>query len=341
MEIIRWGIIGVGDVTEVKSGPGFAKADRSALVAVMRRNGDLARDYARRHGVPKWYDDARALIADPEVDAVYVATPPDAHKEYALLSAQAGKPVYIEKPMARDAAECQAMIDACRAAGVPLFVAYYRRALPRFLEVKRLIDDGAIGDVRAVNIALYRAYEPPAGAAPWRVDPAIAGGGLFVDLASHTLDLLDYLLGPIARVSGGAANQGRLYAAEDIVSASLEFESGVRGTGLWCFTAFGDVDQIEIRGTRGRLSFATFNDVPITVETATGTETLRIPHPAHIQQPLIQTIVDQLTGASVSAGTGAATAAAARSCPSTGDTAIRTTRVMDQLLRSYYEVGKA
>jgi predicted dehydrogenase len=327
MKTIRWGIIGCGDVTEVKSGPGFAKADRSSLVAVMRRNGDLARDYAQRHGVPKWFDDARALIADPEVDAIYVATPPHAHKEYALLSAQAGKPVYVEKPMARDAGECQAMIDGCRAAGVPLFVAYYRRALPRFLEVKRLIDDGAIGDVRAVTITLYRAYEPPAGAVPWRVDPAVAGGGLFVDLASHTLDLLDHLLGPIARVSGGAANQGRLYAAEDIVSAALEFESGVRGTGLWCFTAFGDVDRVEILGTRGRITFATFNDLPVTLETASGTDTLRIPHPAHIQQPLIQTIVNELTGAGAS------------TCPSTGDSAIRTTRVMDTLLRHYYEVS--
>lgn len=325
MELIRWGIIGCGDVTEVKSGPGFAKAERSSLVAVMRRNAHLARDYAERHGVAKWYDDARALIADPEVDAVYVATPPHAHMEYALLSAQAGKPVYIEKPMARDAGECQAMIDACRAAGVPLFVAYYRRALPRFLEVKRLIDEGVIGDVRAVTIALHRVYEPqPGDPAPWRVDPAIAGGGLFVDLASHTLDLLDYLLGPIAHVSGGAANQGRLYAAEDIVTASLEFESGVRGTGLWCFTAFGDTDRVEILGSRGRITFATFSDLPVTLDTDNGTETFRISHPPHIQQPLIQTIVDDLTGSG------------AKPCPSTGDTAIRTTRVMDALLHAYY-----
>src|SRR5438067_5233611 len=153
-------MIGCGDVTEVKSGPGFQKAAHSRLVAVMRRNGALARDYAERHGVPRWYDDAESLVADPEVDAVYVATPPSSHEEYTLLAARAGKPVYVEKPMARDHAECVAMIDACRAAGVPLFVAYYRRALPRFLKIKELIESGAIGEVRFVAITLYKTLTP-------------------------------------------------------------------------------------------------------------------------------------------------------------------------------------
>src|SRR5687768_17696565 len=124
MKPIRWGIIGCGDVTEVKSGPALQNAEHSRLVAVMRRTGSLARDYAERHGVPRWYDDADALIGDPEVDAVYVATPPDSHKDYTLRAARAGKPVYVEKPMALNFAECQAMVQACRDAGVPLFVAF-------------------------------------------------------------------------------------------------------------------------------------------------------------------------------------------------------------------------
>lgn len=131
MERVRWGIIGCGDVTEVKSGPAFQKAERSELVAVMRRNGALAADYAKRHGVPKWYDDAEQLIHDPDVDAVYIATPPHAHKDYTLKVAAAGKPVYVEKPMALNAQECREMVEACRSAGVPLFVAYYRRAQPQ------------------------------------------------------------------------------------------------------------------------------------------------------------------------------------------------------------------
>jgi predicted dehydrogenase len=325
MKTIRWGIIGCGDVTEVKSGPGFAKAERSALVAVMRRNGALARDYAARHGVPRWYDEGAALIADPEVDAIYIATPPNAHREYTIAAAAAGKPVYVEKPMALDAGECETMVGACRAAGVPLFVAYYRRALPRFLKVKELIDSGAIGDVRAVTITLYRQFEPPAGALPWRINPAIAGGGLFVDLAAHTLDLLDFILGPIARVTGSAGNQAGLYDAEDVVQAAFEFASGVRGTGIWSFNAFGDVDRTEIVGSRGRVSFATFDNLPVTLETATGPQTFTIAHPAHVHQPLIQTVVDELTGHGTAP------------CPSTGESGARTTRVMDQLLRAYYQ----
>jgi predicted dehydrogenase len=319
---IRWGIVGCGDVTEVKSGPAFNRIDGSALVAVMRRTAALARDYAARHGVPRWYDDGEALVRDPEVDAVYVATPPDAHEHYVTLCARAGKPVYVEKPMALDAAQCRRMIDACRTAGVPLFTAFYRRALPRFLKLKALVDEGAIGEVRAVQVTLFRRFEPAAGERPWRVDPAVAGGGLFVDLASHTLDLLDYILGPIDEVAGGAANQAGWYEAEDIVHASLGFASGVRGTGLWCFTGTGDVDRIEILGGRGRLACATFDDVPIVLETAAGTAQFVAPHPPHVQQPLIQTIVDALRGRGA--------------CPSTGENGLRLAIVMDRLLQRYY-----
>src|SRR5688572_24172550 len=225
MRTIRWGIIGCGDVTEVKSGPGFQKAHHSTLVAVMRRNEMLAKDYAERHGVSRWYDDAAKLIHDPEVDVVYIATPPSSHKQYTLMAAKAGKPVYVEKPMALNFAECQEMIAACKTAGVPLFVAYYRRALPRFLKIKELVDSEAIGQVRFVSVTLHEPASKEnvdAAALPWRVVPEISGGGLFVDLASHTLDFLDYVFGPIASVQGCAANQGGRYEAEDIVTGSFQ-----------------------------------------------------------------------------------------------------------------------
>ncbi len=319
MQTVRWGIIGCGDVTEVKSGPAFAKAAGSSLVAVMRRDGARAADYARRHGVARWYDDADALVSDPEVDAVYVATPPAAHKEHVLRAARAGKPVYVEKPMAVDLGECEAMMAACRAAGVPLFTAYYRRALPRFLKVRALLDAGEIGDVRAVRVALER---PAAlGVDTWRVDPAIAGGGHFVDLASHTLDLLDYLLGPITRVRGEADNQAGRYVAEDIVCGEWSFASGARGVGQWCFSGGGALDRVEIIGTMGRLTFATFDDAPVVLERDETTTPFTIAHPPHVQQPLIQTIVDELRGEG--------------HCPSTGESGARTTAVMDQLLQSY------
>lgn len=322
-QTIRWGIIGCGNVTEVKSGPGFQKAAGSALVAVMRRDGALARDYARRHGVPKWYDDAHALISDPEVDAVYVATPPSSHREYALLTASAGKPVYVEKPMALNHAECLEMVAACRSAGTPLFVAYYRRAQERFLKVKSLIDAGAIGAVRFVSVTLYQPVQPeeldPARL-PWRVIPEIAGGGKFVDLASHQLDLLDFILGPIRSARGFTGNQASLYPAEDMVTASFVFESGAHGVGAWSFTAFDEADRIEIIGSHGRIIFSTFGPQPVCLTDASGSHEFDIPYPQHVQQPLIQTIVDELLGMGRS--------------PSTGETAARTSWVMDQILLS-------
>lgn len=321
MQTVRWGIIGCGNVTEVKSGPGFQKADDSALVAVMRRNAALAEDYARRHGVPRWYDDAAALIADPEVDAVYVATPPSSHKQHVLACARAGKPVYVEKPMGLNHPECVEMIAACRAAGVPLFVAYYRRTLPRFLKVKELIDEGAIGEPRFVTVQLSQRPVPEdidAANLPWRVLPEISGGGRFLDMGSHTLDFLDYVLGPIRSAAGHAANNAGYYPAEDVVTASFAFASGVLGAGVWNFTSFADCDVCEITGSRGKVSFSSFDAQPILLETAAGQTPFPIDNPAHVQQPLIQSAVNELVGAG--------------RCPSTGDSGARTTWVMDQIL---------
>ncbi|MFQ5649511.1 MAG: Gfo/Idh/MocA family protein [bacterium] len=327
MHRINWGIIGCGSVTEVKSGPAFNKVPGSKVVAVMRRSGDKARDYAQRHGVPKWTDNADALIDDPEVHAVYVATPPDSHCDYTIRAARAGKPVYVEKPMARTFQECERMIAACREANVPLFVAYYRRCLPNFLKVKDLVDSGAIGEVRFATIQLvYPAvWEKPLRreSLPWRVQPEIAGGGYFFDLASHQLDFLDFLFGPIESTGGVAENQADLYPAEDIVSAHFRFASGVVGSGVWCFTVEPEMrqDRMEVVGSKGRIVFAAFDRVPFRIETARGVQEFELPTPEHIQQPLIQSVVDELNGR----GT----------CPSTGITAARTSWVMDQVIRDY------
>lgn len=325
MDEVRWGIIGCGNVTEKKSGPAFGKAEGARLVAVMRRDAAKAEDYARRHKVPRWYADADALIHDPEVDAVCVATPPDSHADYARRVAAAGKPVYVEKPMARTAGECATMIEACRAAGVPLFVAYYRRALPYFRRVKELVDGGAIGPVRCVRAELV--YPPQRGdrdtdkaAQNWRVDPQIAGGGYFFDLASHQLDYLDFLLGPIEDAAGQTANHAGWYAAEDAVCASWRFAGGALGSGHWCFTARPGrrTDRVELVGGDGTLSFSTFDFAPIRLETELGVREFVEAPPEHVQQPLIQEAVDQLLGRG--------------RCTSSGESALRTARVMDRIV---------
>jgi len=320
MSAIRWGIIGCGDVTEVKSGPAFQKAAGSELVAVMRRNGDLARDYALRHNVPRWYASAEALIRDPEVDAVYIATPPSSHREYAIAVARQGKPVYVEKPMARSFEECQEMIEACEAAGVPLFVAYYRRALPRFLQVKSWLEDGRIGQVLAVNLRLFHrpSRDDLEGMKHWRVDRAISGGGYFVDLGSHMIDLVQFLLGPIRSVGGLAGNQMGRYDVEDVVGAAFRFENGTLGTGLWTFNASTDLDEVELIGTAGRIHYSTFQNHPVVLASGGKTESVVIPHPEHIQQPLIQSMVDELHGRG--------------KCPSTGRSGSTTSWVMDRIL---------
>ena len=320
---IRWGIIGCGDVCEVKSGPALQKADGSRLVAVMRRDAGRAADFARRHGVPRWYADADALIGDPEVDAVYVATPPGSHAELALRVAAAGKPCYVEKPMARNHAECARMVDAFRRANRPLFVAYYRRRLPRFVKAKELIDAGRLGRVTSVvyrHTRLYRPEQPP----EWRLDLARSGGGLFLDLGSHALDLFDFLLGPLADVAGSAErfSQGRV---EDAVVMTFRTACGALGSASWNFAGATRNDVIEIDGTAARLVMTCFGDDPIRLEAPGGAaaETFHLPNPPHIQQPLIQSMADELLGRG-------------DRCPSTGESAARTSKVMDDVLERFY-----
>jgi len=326
-EEVRWGVLGVGDVCEVKSAPAMHLVNGSRLVAVMRRNAEQAKDYAHRHNVPRWYSDADALLNDPDVNAIYIATPPDAHKELTLKAFAAGKPVYVEKPMARTYRECQEMIAASEAARLPLNVAYYRRTLPHFLKIRELIESGAIGDVRYVRIELNQEALP--GVVRnldnnWRVDPEIAGGGYFYDLASHQLDFLDFALGPIKAATGQAANQAGNYAAEDIVTASLEFESGVLGSGAWCFST-GRVsvkDETTIVGDKGQIQYETFafDAGTFTLESdKAGKEVFEFDLPDHIQQFLIQAIVDDLLGKG--------------SSPSTGVSAARTNRIMEEICR--------
>lgn len=327
MNQINWGIIGCGDVTEVKSGPAFNLVKGSRLEAVMRRTPGKAGDYAKRHGVPRWYEDAGELIHDPGINAVYIATPPDSHEKYAIMAAHAGKHIYVEKPMALNFTGCQRMIEAAGKAGVALFVAYYRRCLPSFVKVKNLVDSGAIGIPRVVNIQLIRpAFQKKSGTneLPWRFQPGISGGGLFVDLGAHQLDYLDYLFGPISSVKALVLNQTGVYPAEDVVSACFTFESQVVGTGIWCFSASNESrnDLVEIIGSKGKISFSTFAFTPVRLETESGLETFDYPKPKHVQQPLIQSVTEELLGRG--------------KCPSTGITASRTTKIIDDILNEYY-----
>ncbi len=317
---VRWGIIGCGDVTEVKSGPAYQNTEGFEIVAVMRRNAAKAADYAKRHHISKFYTDGDDLINDTEVDAVYIATPPDSHKYYGLKVAEAGKICCIEKPMAPTYADSLEIYNAFHKRNIPLFIAYYRRSLPRFTKIKEWLNSQKIGEIRHIK---WHLSKPPSkqdlsGVDNWRTDAEVAPGGYFDDLASHGLDLFTYLLGPIDQVHGISLNQQKLYTAKDAVAACWLHETGATGEGSWNFGSWEHRDQAEIIGSTGKISFSIFHENPLKLEYKDSSEVLEIEHPDHIQEFHVQDIKSHLAGE--------------RTHPSLGDSALHTSWVMDKIL---------
>ena len=302
MKQINWGFIGCGEVTEKKSGPAFNEVEGSQVVAVMSRSEQKARSYAERHHIRKWYTDAQELIDDPDVNAIYIATPPSSHATFAIMAMHAGKPVYVEKPLAASYNDCIRINRISEQTGVPCFVAYYRRYLPYFQKVKEIIENGTIGKVINVQI---RFSVPPRDLdyknekeLPWRLQPDIAGGGYFYDLAPHQIDLLQNIFGVITRAHGYPANRAHLYKAEDTVSACFFFENGVTGSGSWCFVGHESAkeDCIEVIGDKGSLSFSVFTYEPIVLITSEGKQSITVPNPSYVQLPMIKHVIEHLQG---------------------------------------------
>ncbi|MFA5448345.1 MAG: Gfo/Idh/MocA family oxidoreductase [Sphaerochaeta sp.] len=322
MKQIRWAMIGCGSVTEQKSGPGLYKADGSTLVAVMSRTLVRAQDWTARHGFGKAYDNIDRLLADEEIDAVYIATHPNTHRFYTLLCAGAGKAVYCEKPLGMNAEQSSQMVEYCAKQGVPFFSAYYRRALPKFQMIKEFIDTAPWGAVQAVHVQMSkRASESErSGTDPWRIRPEVSGGGHFHDIGSHALDLIDWYFGPIIQASGSSENKGGYYQAPDVVYGHFTTQRGVGGTGLWTFNTYKDEDRTTIFFENARLEYSVLDIAePLILSTEEGQRIIEVPAPPpHVAQPLIQTIVDELLGNGV--------------CPSTGETGARTDRAIELLL---------
>ena len=324
MKILKWGFIGCGDVCERKSGPAFNLIEGSSIHAVMSRTAEKARSYAERHGVPRWYDDAQQLISDPQVNAVYVATPPSSHATFAIMAMKAGKPVYVEKPLAASYDDCARINYVSEQTGVPCFVAYYRRYLPYFQRVKDILDSGFIGT--PVNVQI-RFATPPRKLdyahpehLPWRLQPDISGGGYFYDLAPHQIDLLQHFFGVILDARGICANRGHLYTAEDTVSAVFRFENDLPGSGSWCFVGHesATADRVLVIGDKGSLSFSVFNYSPIVVHTSQGEERIEVENPDYVQLPIIKNVCEHLQGLAV--------------CTCTSMSATPTNWVLDRIL---------
>jgi predicted dehydrogenase len=320
-EPIRWGIIGCGNVTEVKSGPAYKKTEGFQLTAVMRRDFDKLKDYARRHDIEKYYTDAEELINDEEIDAVYIATPPDTHMYYALKVAEAGKPCCIEKPLAPSYKDSLAIHESFKDKNVPLFVAYYRRSLPRFNQVNTWLKNKDIGEIRHISWHLSNAPNDMdlSGTYNWRTDPKVAPGGYFDDLASHGLDLFTFLLGNIKEVFGISLNQQQLYSAKDAFTACWLHESGVTGSGSWNFGCASSEDRVEILGSKGKVQFSVFKENPLVLMSDNNEQEIFIENPINIQLHHVENMKKQLFDENYVH-------------PSNGYTAVHTSWVMDRIL---------
>ena len=297
--MISWGIIGCGDVCEVKSGPAFNKVPNSKLIAVMRRDASKAEDFARRHNVPKFYSDANELIHDPQINAIYIATPPSSHEDHTLEALKAKKPVYVEKPVTVDSASCKRMIDFAARSNGKVSVAHYRRGLPLFKKVKALINEGAIGNVRLIQLEVL---QPPkqvnASEDYWRVDPKISGGGLFHDLSPHQLDIMYWIFGTPKTINGTAINQSMRYNIPDLTSRTITFEKEIFFNGIWAFSISSSAaeDSCEIIGDKGKLKFAFFKHSAIELTTDSGTEILQMEYPENIQLHMIDAVTKYFRG---------------------------------------------
>lgn len=289
MNELHWGIIGCGNVTEVKSGPAFNKVPHSRLHAVMRRDAALAADYAKRHGVPHWYADATQLINDPAVNAIYIATPPASHEAYALAAIAAGKPVYLEKPMALTAAAARRIAAAAADSHVKLSIAHYRRQQPLYQYLWKCLKEQKLGQIRSITLRLHKPLPENAG---WRVDPTVAGGGLFHDLAPHQLDILYSFFGRPRVISSSALNQQQVYPVPDLVACQLLFNAQIPAMGLWTFgaPAQADTDSCEIVGTAGSISFNFFGEPACLLRTGGQEEKIVFESLAHVQQPMIAAV---------------------------------------------------
>ena len=295
---IHWGIIGCGEVAEHKSGPAFQKCQNSNLLGVMRRDLTLAKDFAERHHVPYFFNNADALISHPDISAIYIATPPSSHLPYALKVLDANKHVYIEKPMALSVEEAKTLQKAVSNSTAKLVVAHYRRFLPMYLKIKQLLDDQIIGKVLFIDLTFIKPADFNQNP-KWRLNASLSGGGYFHDLAPHQIDLLLYFFGPIKTVKGIAINQSKSNSVDDAISAIIDFKNNIQFKGFWHFSApnYLNKDNCTLYGEKGMLQFSFYQDT-LHLTLNQQTQKIKLEHPEHLQQPLIQETVNYFLGKS-------------------------------------------
>jgi len=324
MKEVNWAIVGCGDVTEVKSGPGLYKSENSHLVAVYNRTYAKAVDFAKRHHVAKVYKTVEELLSDATIDVVYIATPPKFHKDFALHVLRANKIPYVEKPVANTYADFLEIKQLADEKKLPVYIAFYRRGLEKFIKIKELLDAHTIGDIRYVSLKQLRKIEPSdldREHLPWRLIADISGGGKFVDMGVHMLDYLSFFFGNIVELNGSVANKGGLYEVEDTVMVHYQFEDGTVGSGTFCYVADKDENLCEIIGSEGRITFDVMAADSLTIEKNGTSKTLTFAVPEHIAMPYEQSVVNELIGK--------------EKCNNNIENALYLTKAMDNLLQEY------
>lgn len=323
MKYIKWGIIGCGKYVQENSGPALNNVIKSSVHAVMRRDIKAAKLCARKLNAPKYYNDYEKLIEDRDVNAVYIASPPGFHLKQALLCAKFSKPVYIEKPMARNLFECEAIVNEFNKFDIPLYVSHYRRAHEKFQKIKSIIDSCIIGKVTTVNCQLNRIFEDDMYH-PWYFKPPLSGGGKFVDISPHMIDILIYLFGKIENVNSYCVNLNDKHNLEDAVVAILKFCTNTIGTLNYNLLSSEKNDKIICIGKEGRLEFSIHGTSPIIISKNNKIiQEIMIRNPENSQMPMVKNVVKDLI----------------EGCENVcyGMEALETYRVIDLILNDFYK----
>ncbi len=297
MKKIKWGLIGAGDIVRKRVVSALQNAENSELISVSRSQSDLAQSFAEEFGIPKWFADWRELIADNEIDAVYIATPVFLHKDQTILAAQNGKHVLCEKPMALNVAECEEMIQACETNNVKLSIAYYRHFYPLIEKVKQLIESDEIGKPVLAQINAFE-YVDISEDHPhfWFLQKEKSGGGPMMDFGCHRLEVLNNLFGKVESVKSIVSNKHFNREVEDTASAIMEFENGTIANLTVTHSAFEPQDTLDIYGDKGSIHIPVLNKGELRIRTKDGDRLELCPPHNYLHQPLaadfIESIID-------------------------------------------------
>jgi 1,5-anhydro-D-fructose reductase (1,5-anhydro-D-mannitol-forming) len=290
--MLNWIVIGIGDIATRRVIPAIQAESRNRLYGLVTRDPAKAVPYDTR--VWSTLDEA---LRDPAINAVYIATPVFLHAPQTIESLRAGKHVLCEKPMAMREAEARSMVKAAEEAGQTLGVAYYRRTYPKVQRAKQLLDAGCIGKPVVAELTSHgwfdgKEFDGKEDHRSWLLDAAQAGGGPLFDIASHRIDVLNFLFGKPLRVSGHLSNAVHHYAVEDNATVMIDYAGGVRGIVDVRWHSKVKRDECRIRGTEGEMELSPLNGPDLTYPG--GSENLA-PHP-NLHYPMIENFVDAVLG---------------------------------------------